>query len=447
MFGNIYKFYLSSSKNIKKLIIFNIIKMLLNIKGKQYDLTNFNHPGGTEILELSKNEPDCTALFESYHAFCDMEKIKKQMKIYEVKDSKYDEMFSFENDGFYNIVKQKVISYFESKMNKKIQRNDIKANLNWILVSLCQVILFIYAQYQLLFSTFFLSRIIFGFISGFILVGIGFNVLHDSSHYALSVKPIINNLFSYITQSIVFWNHILWSYHHIIRHHQYTGMLEYDPDMRHSMPFLRKSSQFQIKPLTFSKKFLIIKLLLFNCIFPGSFIGQALSYHIVWIRKGKIWKMKLPDLYSFINSIGQYFISISFLSLMIYYAGFYTLFHLIGMNIMYFFSIAPDHDLFSSHLETENFDKNKKMDWGEQQVRASANFCTKSLFITRFAGGINYQIEHHLFPSLNNVYLSEIAPIVKQSCQEFNIPYNSIENPKDVFNELCKTYLDAYKNY
>ena len=51
--------------------------MILNIHGKRYNLEKFNHPGGQEILELCNNEPDCTALFESYHAFCDINKIRK----------------------------------------------------------------------------------------------------------------------------------------------------------------------------------------------------------------------------------------------------------------------------------------------------------------------------------------------------------------------------------
>lgn len=48
---------------------------MIHIRGKVYNLTEFNHPGGKNILKLCKNEQDCTALFESYHAFSDIEKI------------------------------------------------------------------------------------------------------------------------------------------------------------------------------------------------------------------------------------------------------------------------------------------------------------------------------------------------------------------------------------
>ena len=106
--------------------------MLLNIHGKQYDLTGFVHPGGNEILELSRNEPDCTALFESYHAFCDMEKITSIMKKYEVADSQTDQMFSFQTKGFYKTLQSRVIQHFENKFGRKITRSDVKANLSWL---------------------------------------------------------------------------------------------------------------------------------------------------------------------------------------------------------------------------------------------------------------------------------------------------------------------------
>ena len=60
-----------------------------NIRGKKYDFTSFidRHPGGKFILERTRGLPDITALFESYHAFSDIEKIEETMKKYEIKDT------------------------------------------------------------------------------------------------------------------------------------------------------------------------------------------------------------------------------------------------------------------------------------------------------------------------------------------------------------------------
>jgi hypothetical protein len=66
-----------------------------------------------------------------------------------------------------------------------------------------------------------------------------------------------------------------------------------------------------------------------------------------------------------------------------------------------------------------------KVDWGETQVRNSSNFSNHwggDLF-AYLHGGINYQIEHHLFPGMSHIHYPTIAPIVRKTCEEFDIPY------------------------
>lgn len=94
-----------------------------------------------------------------------------------------------------------------------------------------------------------------------------------------------------------------------------------------------------------------------------------------------------------------------------------------GINISYALAIIPDHDTRETH---KNYDPSKK-DWGEVQVRNSGNFGNKWCFdiFNHIFGGINYQIEHHLFPSMNSTHLNKISPIVQQTCKEFNVPYIS----------------------
>jgi fatty acid desaturase len=415
--------------------------MKIIVHGKQYDLEGFNHPGGTEILELCKNEPDSTALFESYHTFCNKEKINFLMEKYEIKDISCNEMFSFEPNGFYATLQSRVVEHFDNKFGRKITRGDVKASLNWLNTVFWLWYLFLFSQYQLLFGS---NKAVFGLMSGVALIGLGFNVLHDASHYGVSSNAKVNQLLSSFHQGLQMWNQILWGYHHCIRHHQYTGNIDYDPDMRHLMPFIRKTCKTPKKSSTFSRSNFVFKLLTMTIIFPGSLFGQGLQYHLTWLRNGYLWKMKLPDNFSVSNQLGQYIISFLFFSTMFCFGGKYTLLHIIGTNLTYFIGLAPDHDLFPTHLEIDKFDNTKVMDWGETQVRGSANFCNSSRLFTKFMGGINVQIEHHLFPTMCNHYLHEISPIVKRTCDEFNIPYNHIDNPRDVFNNLCKTYFDVF---
>ena len=108
-------------------------------------------------------------------------------------------------------------------------------------------------------------------------------------------------------------------------------------------------------------------------------------------------------------------------------------------NMSYYFCSAPDHDMYVTHKEKESNKKLDEIDWGELQVRHSANFMNKYDIFTRFYGGINYQIEHHLFPALCSYHLPEISKIVKETCDEFNIKY--ISNPS-----IIGAYWSAINN-
>ena len=92
------------------------------IHGKIYDLNTFLnfHPGGKLILEQCKGVNDITAAFESYHAMCNIDKIKKIMEKYEIKDKTYEKEFNFDKTMFYIKLKEKVKKYF---INKKINHH------------------------------------------------------------------------------------------------------------------------------------------------------------------------------------------------------------------------------------------------------------------------------------------------------------------------------------
>tara|TARA_B100001105_G_C22395382_1_gene446484 strand:- start:1181 stop:2446 length:1266 start_codon:yes stop_codon:yes gene_type:complete len=415
--------------------------MKLSIHGKIYDLTQFadEHPGGRQILELCSKEPDCTALFESYHAFCDMVKIKSIMKLYET-DETAEQMFKIEKNGFYNTCKNRVRSYFG---NSKSLRTKIKANYLWLISVMITVIFFVICQYGMLSQESIILGCVCGLISGFSLGSLGYNLLHDGSHYAVSTLPLVNQLLSKVIQSLLLWNHALWSYHHCIRHHQYTGNINLDPDMRHNYPMIRKSTLLKKRERTLSKSNFSLKMLIFNIFLPGSAIGQSISYYLVWLIKKKLWKMKLPSVYYKDTKIWEYLLSIMFCMFHIIHGNILFLyFHFIGTNLIYFIGLSPDHDMYVTHLEIEKLNKleTNSVDWGEMQVRTSANFCNSYTNMTKFMGGINYQIEHHLFPTVCNHHLKDISYIVKQTCKEFNIPYNSIDNPINVYRSIMKMY-------
>ncbi|MEP6746253.1 MAG: fatty acid desaturase, partial [Bacteroidota bacterium] len=79
----------------------------------------------------------------------------------------------------------------------------------------------------------------------------------------------------------------------------------------------------------------------------------------------------------------------------------------------------PMPDVESGRLDDE---------WAVHQIKTTANFATRNKLVSWLVGGLNFQIEHHLFPKISHIHYPQISKIIKQACQEFGVEY--IEYPK-----------------
>ena len=107
--------------------------------------------------------------------------------------------------------------------------------------------------------------------------------------------------------------------------------------------------------------------------------------------------------------------------------GFLTAGLFAGFVLSIVFQLA--HTVEHTHFPVANVDTNKLEDeWAVHQLKTTANFATNNKLISWWVGGLNFQIEHHLFPKISHVHYPAISKIIKKACAEFNIPY--IEYPK-----------------
>ena len=67
-------------------------------------------------------------------------------------------------------------------------------------------------------------------------------------------------------------------------------------------------------------------------------------------------------------------------------------------------------------------------EWAIHQLKTTANFATKSKLVSWYVGGLNFQIEHHLFPKISHIHYPQISKIIKQACKEYGVQY--VEYPK-----------------
>lgn len=401
-----------------------------NIYGKKYDLQNYinYHPGGKEILELTRNQTDITSLFETYHAFSNKEEIKKLLDKYYVCDNNNGNK-QYDYTSYNNLVDKIKIKF--------PTRNTIKASYKWYFFNFFNIIFFINffflamapiipiwpIKYIELNNFNLLNRCLFSIIAGINFLSLLFNILHDGSHYAISKYPIVNICLSNIFNSISFWNHKIWFYHHVYNHHSFTGendKFNKDTDINH-YHFLDG----------LKNKFKIFLLLFIVNIFPGVYIGQCVSYFIASFTN-KLWEIKIPALkyYDFISII------CIIIKLYILYQGLFlpTIIYIMTLNFIYHFNTVVNHDTYETTIENRYND----IDWLKLQIHNSSNFYNGNIFWTFIFGGINYQIEHHLFPNMSFVHYPNISPIVKQYCSENNIKYIHHDNIFDAYKSFIK---------
>eukprot|EP01084_Bolivina_argentea_P166817 289595_1 len=449
------------------------------IDSKLYDLRGWYgcHPGGADILKKCCGLEDLTPMFESYHAFGSMSSIRKQMSKFEYVGCVLEEddgvgktksaspppmKYSFHPDGLYSELKREVRGYFMAREGRSLSDNGsvtsgTKATILWYLKVAVLLLVFVLLYCGMLGTLFdeekLWLRAIMGLVAGMTVQSINFCVLHDASHYGVLLNHKANEIVSRVMCSWSLWNHCMWTKHHVYGHHSFTGDPCRDPDLIHARPFIRKSMLSSVTEyFPYFLKWQHYVAPFFIMVFPGQSTGQTFSYYN-GARQGHIWRIPCPGVAEDIQwyewliyacSVGSHMYGGSWLCSIVYF---------MGINIVYFLGIFADHDtyeiafenaLLPPTLDVKDSGDDAKLkdpghyDWGEIQVRHSGNFVTSSTVFTQLFGGINYQIEHHLFPSISHMHLPATSDIVKRICASRGVPYSSQSTLWVAYNSYIK---------
>jgi fatty acid desaturase len=496
---------------------------LWKIHGKWYDLKDYmkRHPGGEEILKQTQGQGDISALFETYHAFSEIETLHDMISKFEIEKSQiikeyneedseeeedseiselsnteesensplyfkkqFDKLTESENSPLFSDNESEEPSCVEiqsetekwgefdftsyRELVKRIKkefpdRNSIKSPVEWYFITGYLAVLFLYTFSTAMFTSdsFIRPLIVFPLplswisieeqiaqlrtfmvcIASISWISLGFNVMHDASHYAITTNTSMNQYLSKCWNALNLWNSKIWFYHHVFNHHSFTGLLNRDPDISNYYPFAIKKQEDTSKNIwqwSHQRQSYIIPFLLFG--FPGQNIGQSISYAIASFRR-KLWRISLPnsnqipEFYDPLDLIGI-FLSLASFEVAILRGNFvYLCLFLMSNNILYALNVIFDHDCFEN-IVTNDYDGK---DWLKIQIRHSSNFLNEDMLWTRLFGSINYQIEHHLFPNMSNYHYPIIQPIVKQYCEEHEIPYVHHDTLSDAWYSFLKT--------
>ena len=260
-------------------------------------------------------------------------------------------------------------------------------------------------------------------------VGMQFGYLgHDAGHRSISKNEFLNELIGHFSHSLfIGLSFNYWKFVHN-QHHAEPNHPELDPDIKEDKPFsLTKLKVNQRKGLA-----RVITRYQSYLLFPAFLLLMFTKRikSLKHIMAGK--KYTMMDIISITTHVLLFFTVIP------YFIGFLkaiTLYLIVSMQIGFYFGFA----FIPNHVGMTILTGNEKISFIEKQVLTSRNI-KSGWFLNLISGGLNYQIEHHLFPHISRKNLPKAKTIVKEFCARKNLPYKDsslTEAWKDVF-----AYLD-----
>lgn len=342
--------------------------------------------------------------------------------------------FARAQDEFSTVLRKKVDEYFRT--------NNLKQTGNWKLYSKTIILLssisFLY--WLLVFHTppawIALPLCV---VAGVNLAAIGFNIMHDGCHGSYSRKQWVNDLMGY-TLDVMGGSSYFWKVKHNVAHHSYTNIEGHDEDID-IRPFMRLNNQ---QPM---KKFHKYQYIYWPVLYSLTYFWWVLvrdmkKYVEMRVATTEIPKMSIKQHLVYWGGKLTYVavfwvIPLQFVPVGQFLLGYGLALAVTGITLGIVFQLAhaiedlefPEPD--PKTLKIENA-------WFIHQLQTTANFATKSKFWGWLTGGLNFQVEHHLFSRMSHIHYPAVSQIVKQVCADYNIVYN--EQPK--FRTALKSHID-----
>lgn len=326
------------------------------------------------------------------------------------------------SDRFLRELRRRVDAYFEKTGHKKRDCPQMYFKtatiLAWFAASYL-LLLFVASTWWMV--------IPLAILLGLAVAGIGFNIQHDGGHKGYSDRPWVNKIMA-LTLDLMGGSSYLWDWKHNSIHHTYTNITGQDDDI--NVGALARLSPHQ-KRYGFHR--------LQGIYLWGLYGFLAIKWHLYDdfqnVAVGKIGDHKIPrpkgkDLAIFI--LGKLvFFSIAFVIPMLFHPvlaviGVYALAAFVsGITLSVVFQLAHCVEGASFPMtETQPNGTEKIMnEWAIHQVETTVDFARGSKIACWFLGGLNFQIEHHLFNRICHVHYPALSKVVEETCKEFGIRY------------------------
>jgi linoleoyl-CoA desaturase len=333
-----------------------------------------------------------------------------------------------DNKEFADALRIRVNNYFNSK---NISKNG---NANMALKTTVMLSLYFVPLILMLTGVFTNPWLIYfsWIVMGFGMAGIGMNIMHDSVHGSYSKNKTMNRFLGY-SMNVIGANASMWQIQHNQLHHGFTNIDEVDMDIAPPKVILRFSPNqerywihrfqhfyvwffYSISTLIWvtSKDFVqIFKFKRVGLLDGKNQLRKELRQIILWKLFYYSYMLVLPML---LLPVSPWFVLLGFVS-MHAVTGF-------SLSVVFQLAHVMPTNVYPLPDEKGMIEKN----WAVHQMMTTSNFSPKSRIFSWFIGGLNYQIEHHLFANVCHVHYKNISPIVVNTAKEYGIPYHTQQN-------------------
>jgi linoleoyl-CoA desaturase len=325
---------------------------------------------------------------------------------------------------------QKFAAALRKNVNDYFKENGISNKGNVFLVLQSIVMLAMYIVPFVVILTTPLSAwagLLMTILMGLGMAGVGMCIMHDGVHGAYSKKEWVNNLAGgtmFLLGSTV----VNWKIQHNVLHHTYTNIEGSDEDIAVRGP-IRLSEH---APLSKIHRFQYIHAFLFYGLMTLFKLTKDFSQLARYTKEGLTRQQHINPTLEYLKMVA---VKLLYLFILIGLPILITLFSwwqvLIGFFIMHWVGGCIMSAIFQMAHVVEgavqplpNSEGIIDREWAVHELQATSDFGRNNIFLNWYAGGLNFQIEHHLFPHICHVHYRKIAPIVERTAKEFGMVYN-----------------------
>jgi linoleoyl-CoA desaturase len=332
---------------------------------------------------------------------------------------------------FFPVLKAKVDSYFESS---RLSRSGGSRLLSKALLQFLMAL----ALYT---GLLFLPLPGWALSLGAVLLGInlavlGFNVMHEGGHQSFSRHAWVNSAAAYML-NVLGGNTYYWKIKHNVNHHTHTNVAGMDSDINVE-PFMRLHPN---QPL---RKIHRYQYLYWVLLYGISYIAWVFYEDFVKYFSGRVAVhmpvKRLAFREHLIFWLTKVFYVTVYLVLPVAMLGWATAlvgFLIVTVTCGLFISVVFQ---LAHVVESTDFPTESKVtgEWALHQIRTTSNFATDNRFLFWLLGGLNFQVEHHLFPKISHIHYPQINKLVKQTCREFDVCYHEYATMYKAFTSHLK---------